>query len=425
MASWSPRAIATVSWAFPPVALGLGVFAASRTAVDPLPMLVAATALVIGSLVGVATSNSGNRFTTGLAVAAAIPFVFSGSSVPEPDAIVTIEGVDLAAAVTAYGVGLALVWALRLSRGESHGELLPTMVRRLVGYLVYASVYAAMRVGEFALLDGGWGDLVPFIFALMAWLVVEILLRAMLILGPRELSRSYLARALIHDLNAFVGLVLTGALFGELFPFVKWWALPIALLPYSFAHSAFKRLQETKVTYKQTIRALARIPEVSGLGVDGHADRTTALATSMAKEMGLGPAHVENVEYAGLMHDIGRVSLNEPQILKHGFTPDDIARWSAEIIAESPYLERVAEDVKQQYEPYRRPGQQEDPDVSTISRIIKVAAAYDWKVHLERLSPLEALEALHFGAAYDYDPEVVASLRRLLETRGVLTRARV
>lgn len=413
MASWSRRTIAAVSWAFPFAALGVAALAAPRAVTDPVAILAAATGLVIGSLVGVATSNSGNRFTTGLAVAAAIPFVFSDGS-----------GVDLAGVITAYGVGLAVVWALRLSRGESHLELLPTMVRRLVGYLVYSAVYSAMRVGEFAALDGGWSDLFPFAVALVAWLVVEIVLRAMLILGPRELSRSYLARALIHDLNAFVGLVLTGALFGELFPIVKWWALPIVLLPYSFAHSAFKRLQETKVTYKQTIRALARIPEVSGLGVDGHADRTTALATSMAKEMGLGPVQVENVEFAGLMHDIGRVSLNEPQILKHGFTPEDIARWSAEIIAESPYLERVSEDVRHQYEPYRRPGQQEDPEISKISRIIKVAAAYDWKVHLERHSPLEALEALHAGAAYDFDPEVVASLRRLLEARGVLTPVR-
>jgi HD-GYP domain-containing protein (c-di-GMP phosphodiesterase class II) len=45
-------------------------------------------------------------------------------------------------------------------------------------------------------------------------------------------------------------------------------------------------------------------------------------------------------------------------------------------------------------------------------------------VHLERLSPLQALEVLHAGAAYDYDPEVVASLRRILESRGVLTPVR-
>lgn len=414
MANWHPRLLAVVSWMFPLVSGAVGVYAASQAGGNLLYIAVAAAVLVIGSMVGVATSNSGNRFTMGLAVAAAIPFVFSSLDMIEP-----------AASIAAYGIGLAGVWVMRYSKGEPHRELLPVMVRRFGGYVVYGTVYSAMRRGPFADLDGGWADLWPFAVAIVAWLAVEVMIRALLVLGPRELSRSYLARALLQDLNVFLGLALTGALFGELYPEIQWWALPIALLPYSFAHSAFKRFQQTKTTYRQTIRALARIPEVSGLGIDGHADRTTEMATSIAKEMGLGPSQVEDVEYAALMHDIGRVSLSEPQILKIGFTDDDIARWSAEIIAESPYLERVAEQVRDQYEAYRKPGEQDDPDVSIVSRIIKVAAAYDWKVYRSGMSPLSALEELHAGAAYEFDPEVVASLRRLLEARGVLRPTRV
>jgi hypothetical protein len=396
------------------VVAGIGLYAATLATSDPATILVAVTALVLASMVNVPASNSGNRFTVGLAVAAAVPMVLG-----------PIDDVDLFGSITVYGIGLAIVWALRFSRGEKHNDLLPTLLRRFAGYVTYATVYSALRTGPFAELSGGWEDLFPFAVALLAWIAVEVFLRAMLVVGKRELSRSYLARSLIHDLNVFLGLALTGGLFGELWPEIGWWALPIALLPYSFAHLAFLRFQETKVTYKQTIRALARIPEVSGLGVDGHADRTTDLAATIAKEIGLGPVEVEDVEYAGLMHDIGRVSLNEPQIVRHGYTDDDIARWSSEIIAESPYLSRVATHVRHQYEPYRKPGEQSDPEVSEVSRIVKVAAAYDWQVHLERLSPLQALEVLHAGAAYDYDPEVVASLRRILETRGVLTPARV
>lgn len=414
MASWHPRVLAVVSWLFPITSGAIGLYAASEVGDRPLYILIGAAALVIGSMFNVATSNSGNSFTMGLAVAAAIPFAFSSVGMMEPSA-----------SIAAFGIGLTVVWAFRHSRGDSHRELLPVMVRRIGGYITYAAVYSSMRVGLFKELDGGWEDLFPFAVALVAWLTVEVLLRALLVVGPRELSRSYLARALLHDVNVFVGLALTGALFGELFSPIGWWALPIALLPYSFAHAAFKRFQETKTTYRQTIRALARIPEVSGLGIDGHADRTTDLATSIAKEMGLGPGQVYDVEYAALMHDIGRVSLSEPQILKMGYTDDDLARWSAEIIAESPYLERVAGQVRHQYESYRKPGEQDDPDISTVSRIIKVSAAYDWKVHRSGMSPLSALEELHAGAAYEFDPDVVASLRRLLEARGVLRSSRV
>lgn len=402
------------SWLFAVGAGGLGLYGATLASTEMIFVLVSAGVLLVASLVPVATSNTGNRFTLGIAVAAAVPFILS-----------PVTGVDLTGTLASYGIGLALVWALRRVRGEGHSELLGLMARRLGGYITYAVVYSAMRVGVFAELSGGWEDLLPFFAALTAWLAVEVLLRAFLILGKRELSRTYLARALLADVNVFVGLALTGALFGELYPGLLWWALPIALLPYSFAHAAFRRFQETKNTYKQTIRALARIPEVSGLGVDGHADRTTEMATSIAKEMGLGPTEVESIEYAGLMHDIGRVGLNEPQVLKMGYTDDDLARWSAEIIAESPYLEPVAEHVRHQYDPFRKPGEQDDPEVSIVSRIVKVAASYDWRVHEDGLSSLEALEALHAGAAYEYDPDVVASLRRLLQGRGMLTPTRV
>ena len=229
-------------------------------------------------MVGVAASNTGNRFTVGLAVAAAVPFVLGSP-----------EGVDLAGCIAVYGLGLAIVWALRYSRGEKHTDLLPTLVRRFAGYVVYATVYSALRVGPFAELSGGWEDLFPFVVALIAWIAVEVFARAMLVVGQREVSRTYLARSLLHDLNVFLGLTLTGGLFGELWPVLSWWALPIALLPYSFAHLAFKRFQETKVTYKQTIRALARIPEVSGLGIDGHADRTTELASADRQGDRAGP----------------------------------------------------------------------------------------------------------------------------------------
>jgi hypothetical protein len=406
--------LSAISWAYVVVVAGLGLYAVTLASSDLSTILVAVAALVVASMVRVSASNAGNRFTTGLAVAAAVPMVLG-----------TSLGVDLSGAIAIYGMGLSVVWAIRRSRGEGHADLLPTLVRRFAGYVVYATTYAALRVGRFAELSGDWNDLFPFVVALAAWIGVEVLLRALLVFGKRELSRGYLARSLLHDLNVFLGLAMTGALFGEMWPAIGWWALPISLLPYSFAHLAFRRFQETKVTYKQTIRALARIPEVSGLGADGHADRTTELATAIGKEIGLGPVQVEDVEYAGLMHDIGRVSLNEPQILRMGYSDDDIARWSSEIIAESPYLSRVATHVRHQYESYRKPGEQSDPDVSMVSRIIKVAAAYDWQVHRDGLSPLQALENLHAGAAYEYDPEIVASLRRLLESRGVLTPVRV
>jgi len=121
-----------------------------------------------------------------------------------------------------------------------------------------------------------------------------------------------------------------------------------------------------------------------------------------------------------LMHDIGRITLNEPSILKMGFTDEDIARWGAEIVAEAPYLSHVATLVRQQHQPYRRPGEERDVDLPMSSKIIKATSAYDHATMELGFSPLEGLEVLHRGAAYDFDPDVVQAVRRVLERRGVV-----
>ena len=59
-----------------------------------------------------------------------------------------------------------------------------------------------------------------------------------------------------------------------------------------------------------------------------------------------------------------------------------------------------------------------DADVPLVSRIIKVASAYDEACHEMQLDPLDAMERLHRGSAYDYDPDIVASLRRCAHSSG-------
>ena len=84
----------------------------------------------------------------------------------------------------------------------------------------------------------------------------------------------------------------------------------------------------------------------------------------------------------------GRITLTEPAILKAGYTDEDIARWGAQIIAEAPYLTEVSEYVRVQHSPYRRPGEEKDPDIPIISKIIKISSSYDQAVHELQVSLL-------------------------------------
>lgn len=386
------------------VAAPLGAYFLVESGAIPWTAVLAALAcLLVGTYI-VASGTSGNLLTLGVAVAAAIPFVFTVN-----------DRVDLPPVIATYLLAYVAL-TLRVFRHRGTLRAVGFGARRLIGSSCFAVVFAFVRdeVGA-ALGDSGWEVLLPFLAAGVVWFTVETGLWAVFASDYRGVSVRYLALASLKDANVFATLVATGGLFGLMYESLGWWAVPVTLLPYSFAHGAFARFQETRSTYKQTIRALARIPEVSGLNIDGHSDRTSDLAVAIAKDLGLSPDEVDDVHVAALMHDIGHITLNEPTVVEKGWTHDDLARWGAEILAGSPTLERVSGYVRRQYEPYRRPGDDKDPDVALPARIVKVASSYDARTVGEGMSRLEALEVLHQGAAYEYDPDVVAALRRVLD----------
>ncbi|MGQ0849189.1 MAG: HD-GYP domain-containing protein [Actinomycetota bacterium] len=359
--------------------------------------------LFAGSMQIRVPTTSIQRYGMAVAVGVATPIYFTTSGT-----------VDLASTLFVYGAGLSLGALLLLLRPSRSADV-PALTRRLLAMIVYAVIFRVAFENRFVQMIGvGWRAMVPLVLAAAGWLTVEVFLSEL----ERGKRRSHpLHRDLFGDVNVFVSLVATGALAALAYSRLGMWALGVAGVPYLFAHSAFGRFLTIKRTYRQTIRALARIPEVAGLGVDGHADRTAGLAAEVGDDLGLSRAEMDDLEYAALMHDIGRITLTEPAILRVGYTDDDIARWGAEIISQAPYLDRVADHVRQLHQPYRKPGELSDPAISIISKVVRASSSYDHLVAERNLSPLQAVEVLHQGASYDFDPAVVAAMRRVLERR--------
>ena len=378
--------------------------ALSYTSSPMLYIVLGIFGLAAGAQLGVPSTN-GRRFGLPVAFGVAAP-------------IVLVHGtqVDLPSVFVVYGAGVAvggLIFSIRpTSKADS------SVLRSLIGMTVYAIVFNLILGSDLVRsIERGWRVLVPLVIAAAIWLLIDTLI--WILLEARGDFRWHtLAAGAAGDFNVFVSLVATGALFGLSYRTLGPLAFGVAGLPFLFAHSAFARFQQIKTTYRQTIRALARIPEVAGLGGEGHADRTANLALAVGREMGLTRTNIDELEYAALMHDIGRITLTEPAIIRAGYTDDDIARWGAEIISQAPYLERIADHVRRLHEPYRKPGEQTDPAISTISKIVRTTSAYDHLVAERELSALQALEVLHQGAAYDFDPHVVGAMRRVLERRG-------
>ena len=358
--------------------------------------------IAVGNLVSVRTP-SGERIRLGIGVAV-------GAS------ILLDEGIALAAA---YALGMALAWLIDGLRHRSAAYEDGDYVAETLSIGVYGLMYSAtMEALSHTVLTWSWSVLVAVTAGGLAWFLTRAVVRALVGLERPDLSPRYLWLLALEDWAAVLSVLAAGTLFGLAWDVMGLWSVLVAVLPYAFTARAFEHYNTTRVTYGQTIRALAQIPEVAGLASRGHSTRTADLAVAVGREIGLHPHDVDDLEFAALMHDVGRITLSEPAILKAGFTDEDIARWGAQIIAEAPYLQRVAEIVEEQHRPFRTPGVERDPDVPVPSKVIKVSSAYDQAVNELGLRPVEALERIHQGSAYEFDPLVAASLRRVLVHRG-------
>lgn len=261
--------------------------------------------------------------------------------------------------------------------------------------------------------------LASFVASATTGLMVTTLLRAGTGARGRLTPRRLLMARAFADWPAYAVLYAAAAMFAITFPEMGAWSLLLAGLPTAFGYLAMLRLQRTRHTYRQTIRALGRIPEAGGLVADGHSERTAALATAVAAQLGVGGRALERVEFAALLHGIGRLVLANPAVTAGEYSLADVSGWSAAIIGESEYLEQVAEIVAVMNSPYRQPGQVRDRSLPIEAQVVRAASAFCDGTS-EGAGPLEAMETLHRGAAYDFDPEVVAALRRVLEREGAI-----
>ncbi|MGB5380748.1 MAG: HD domain-containing phosphohydrolase [Acidimicrobiia bacterium] len=328
---------------------------------------------------------------------------------------------DVLTVMTALTIGLVGGWIVLRWRSKTDRDADSDYVAEAISMIIFGLVgSAALSSLAGSPMPLAWQQLISITSGAVVWFAVRALVSAWVGTEREDLASRYLWLLALEDWSVALSIFTGGALFGMTWNEMGLWAFPVAILPYAFSHLAFVRYNSTRITYGQMIRALAQIPEVADLAPRGHSARTADLAVAIAREIGLHPNEVTELEYAALMHDVGRITLTEPAILKAGYTDEDIARWGAQIIAEAPYLREVSEYVRVQHSPYRRPGEAKDPDIPMISKIIKISSSYDQAVHELQLSPLEGLERVHRGSAYDFDPEVAASLRRVLVQRGVI-----
>ncbi|MFC1490092.1 HD-GYP domain-containing protein [Candidatus Latescibacterota bacterium] len=146
------------------------------------------------------------------------------------------------------------------------------------------------------------------------------------------------------------------------------------------------KLSLSKLTriLEQTVNALASAFEKRDPYTAGHEQRVTKLACAISKDLGLSDEEIEGIRIAGLLHDIGKISLpidilNKPiKLSKHEFNLiKEHSQAGYEILKDVEFDQPIAEIVFQHHERIDGSGYPQGLSEENIIRQAKILAVSD------------------------------------------------
>jgi response regulator RpfG family c-di-GMP phosphodiesterase len=184
--------------------------------------------------------------------------------------------------------------------------------------------------------------------------------------------------------------------------------------------------------YFEMVQTLARVIDAKDSYTHDHADRARHYAKLIAVRMHLPQAIVRHIEYAALMHDIGKIGIEESILKKPGkLSPEEIEiikkhpSIGNKIIAPVTFLSPIAPMVLYHQEWYNGQGYPEGlagEEIPLGARIVSVIDAYDAmtsdRPYRKALSNDIAISELRKGAGTQFDPDIVDIFIDILRDEG-------
>ena len=161
----------------------------------------------------------------------------------------------------------------------------------------------------------------------------------------------------------------------------------------------------------------------------GHSARVAAYSRKIAQAAGMDKKECDRIYHAGLLHDIGKISIDEAIINKPGrLTKDEYetikthTTRGAEILAkmeDMPYLSLGAMYHHERYDGDGYPNGVKDNEIPTFGRIIAVADAYDAmtskRSYREPMTQAEVRQQIVDGIGKQFDPYYANLMLKIID----------
>jgi hypothetical protein len=211
-----------------------------------------------------------------------------------------------------------------------------------------------------------------------------------------------------------------------------------ALVPWTAGKLAQRRatalraqLEVTSSTQRDAVMALARAAEAKDHATGDHVVRVGDIAASLALRSGMSGADAEDLRYAAMLHDVGKLHLPDSVLQKPGaLTPDEweIVKqhtvWGERILGSSAGFElarRVARWHHENFDGSGYPDGLRGESIPLAARIVRIADVFDAlssaRPYKDAWSAGRILEEIREGSGSRYDPELAAEMIALFESR--------
>jgi hypothetical protein len=337
---------------------------------------------------------------------------------------------SLGPVATAWVAALAVLWSEGVVRRRALSRVGFNASHSVLSLLAAGWVYGALggQVGQLEL-----GAHVPAMVGAAgtlwmletAWVALAVRLERGGRLGRR--LRSSLGPVLAWDgALASVGLLLA-------LLYQSWWQLvgpaswqgavllaAAVFIPCGLLYYAYRLQGSLREVYAQSRRTVWALLEAKVEGSQpGHGEQVARLAARLAEQLELAPEQVEQLRYAGYLHDIGKVgvpaALLQRSRERFGGEPEAVrlhAHIGESILAPIQFLQPAAQMVKAHHERWDGlgyPNGLRQQHIPLGARLLALANAYVGMTHSAHppLSPHQALHRLHKAAGSRFDPALV------------------
>ncbi|MDI9596090.1 MAG: HD-GYP domain-containing protein [Atribacterota bacterium] len=344
-------------------------------------------------------------------------------SLPEGGEITITFPIDFVV-ILVYGPALAMV----VSAFSSIGIILSKENRRFEKFLFNTSQFSltsgvAGLVYQYAGGLIGEQNFIKFIIpaslcAFAYCLVNSILVTGVLAIEKNiNITRVYLIN-IKETLPSYLAEAPIGFIMSIIYVEIGILGMLLFFFPLLLARRSFELFTKMRIMYLNTIKALAAAIDAKDPYTHGHSERVSKMAVQLAKRLNFSEMETEYIEYASILHDIGKIGIEDSILQKKDrLTDEEFEKIKkhpvigAGIIDSIEFLKRCSDTVLHHHEHYDGKGYPsglKGEGIPKNARLLAIADAYDAmssdRPYRKKLSEQEILEELKNESGKQFDP---------------------